>query len=197
MIQRPKAYVWMVLISAVLAAATVGVAQGPAPESVQNPSVDVRTLLPSGARSLRLESTPSGNRHRWVVTGSDGVETGYSPEAFAELVYSQNTGRPWWGKLMNIETPLGMFWVGLGLLGQLIFTGRMLLQWLASEKARRSVVPEAFWWMSLAGATMLLIYFIWRWDIVGILGQATGWLIYVRNLYLIRWSRGATSDEAA
>jgi lipid-A-disaccharide synthase-like uncharacterized protein len=46
----------------------------------------------------------------------------------------------------------------------------------------------AFWWMSLVGASMLLVYFIWRRDIVGILGQATGWFIYIRNLVLIHKS---------
>jgi lipid-A-disaccharide synthase-like uncharacterized protein len=80
--------------------------------------------------------------------------------------------------------------VALGLGGQLLFTGRMLVQWFASEKSKRSVIPVAFWWMSLIGSTMLLIYFIWRRDIVGIIGQATGWVIYIRNLVLIRRSRG-------
>ena len=73
----------------------------------------------------------------------------------------------------------------LGLLGQVLFTGRMVVQWLASEKKHKSVIPVSFWWMSLLGASMLLTYFIWRKDIVGIIGQAAGWLIYVRNLYLV------------
>ncbi|MEC7351885.1 MAG: lipid-A-disaccharide synthase N-terminal domain-containing protein [Planctomycetota bacterium] len=76
-------------------------------------------------------------------------------------------------------------WVSVGLFGQALFTGRMLVQWLASERLRRSTIPVAFWWMSLAGATMLLAYFIWRRDIVGVLGQGLGWIIYVRNLGLI------------
>ncbi|HHQ49151.1 MAG TPA: hypothetical protein ENK19_09765 [Acidobacteria bacterium] len=76
-------------------------------------------------------------------------------------------------------------WVALGLLGQVLFTGRMVVQWLVSEKRKRSVVPVIFWWMSLGGATMLLIYFLWRKDIVGVLGQSTGWFIYSRNLWLI------------
>ncbi|MEM9416080.1 MAG: lipid-A-disaccharide synthase N-terminal domain-containing protein [Planctomycetota bacterium] len=80
-------------------------------------------------------------------------------------------------------------WVALGLLGQVLFTGRMLVQWLSSERAKRSVVPPAFWWLSLTGAAMLLAYFIWRTDIVGILGQATGFLIYARNLWLIYMRR--------
>ena len=73
----------------------------------------------------------------------------------------------------------------LGLLGQVLFTGRMLIQWLASERERRSVVPVAFWWMSLAGASMLLVYFLWRKDIIGVLGQSAGWVVYTRNLWLI------------
>ena len=61
----------------------------------------------------------------------------------------------------------------------------MLIQWLASERERRSVVPVVFWWMSLGGATMLMVYFVWRKDIVGILGQSLGWFIYARNLSFI------------
>jgi lipid-A-disaccharide synthase-like uncharacterized protein len=76
-------------------------------------------------------------------------------------------------------------------MGQLVFTGRMLVQWLASERSGRSVIPVAFWWMSLGGAVMLVAYFVWRRDIVGIVGQATGLFIYARNLVLIRKSRGA------
>ncbi|MCY2958467.1 MAG: lipid-A-disaccharide synthase N-terminal domain-containing protein [Planctomycetota bacterium] len=87
--------------------------------------------------------------------------------------------------LLNITSPAGIVWVTLGFLGQLLFTGRMLVQWLISEQSRRSVIPTAFWWMSLAGASMLLAYFLWRRDPIGVLGQATGWFIYVRNLWMI------------
>ncbi|MEL7237889.1 MAG: lipid-A-disaccharide synthase N-terminal domain-containing protein [Planctomycetota bacterium] len=76
-------------------------------------------------------------------------------------------------------------WISVGLLGQVLFTGRMLVQWIVSEKAKRSTVPPVFWWMSLIGASMLLSYFIWRRDIVGVLGQAAGWGIYLRNLWMI------------
>ncbi|MGD8441818.1 MAG: lipid-A-disaccharide synthase N-terminal domain-containing protein [Holophagae bacterium] len=87
---------------------------------------------------------------------------------------------------------MGIAWVVLGLLGQVVFAGRMIVQWLISERSRRSVVPVAFWWMSLAGASMLLVYFLWRRDIVGVLGQCTGWIIYLRNLVLIyRERRGS------
>jgi lipid-A-disaccharide synthase-like uncharacterized protein len=86
---------------------------------------------------------------------------------------------------MNISSPIGILWVGIGLCGQIAFTGRMLVQWLVSEKKKKSVVPVVFWWMSLLGASMLLAYFIWRKDIIGVLGQGTGWIIYLRNLWLI------------
>ena len=74
-------------------------------------------------------------------------------------------------------------WLAVGLIGQAFFFSRFLLQWLASEKARRSVIPMAFWYCSLGGGLTLLIYAIHIGDPVFILGQSTGALIYLRNLY--------------
>lgn len=113
-----------------------------------------------------------------------------TPAEFAERVFLEQTRQVWWNRLLNVTSPLGIAWVGLGFLGQLLFTGRMLVQWLVSEKRRRSVVPPIFWWLSLVGASMLMVYFVWRRDIVGVVGQATGWLIYVRNLWLLHRSGG-------
>ncbi len=122
-----------------------------------------------------------------------GVDTDrmLTPSEFADLLYSQRSSAGWLQTIFNISSPMGLAWVALGLGGQLLFTGRMLVQWISSEKSRKSVVPVAFWWMSLIGASMLLVYFIWRRDIVGILGQATGWFIYIRNLVLIHKSQNA------
>ncbi|HEX3159630.1 MAG TPA: lipid-A-disaccharide synthase N-terminal domain-containing protein [Gemmatimonadaceae bacterium] len=78
------------------------------------------------------------------------------------------------------------FWLGVGLLGQAAFSGRFLMQWLASERAGRSVIPFSFWLLSLVGSSLLLIYAIYRRDPVFILGQATGFAIYIRNVVLIR-----------
>lgn len=76
-------------------------------------------------------------------------------------------------------------WVLLGFVAQFFFTMRFLVQWIASEKAKRSVVPIAFWFFSLFGGGLLLIYAIQREDPVFIAGQAMGLFIYVRNLWLI------------
>ncbi|MEL6219770.1 MAG: lipid-A-disaccharide synthase N-terminal domain-containing protein [Pseudomonadota bacterium] len=82
-------------------------------------------------------------------------------------------------------------WLALfGLAAQAVFMARMLVQWIASERARRSIVPVSFWWLSLAGAAMLLIYGVLREDIVIILAQSFGAVVYLRNLWLIRSETG-------
>jgi lipid-A-disaccharide synthase-like uncharacterized protein len=77
------------------------------------------------------------------------------------------------------------FWLVVGFLGQATFTARFLVQWIASEKKRDSVVPVAFWWLSLLGGMALLSYAISRRDPVIIVGQAMGLFVYVRNLMLV------------
>ncbi|BBE71594.1 lipid-A-disaccharide synthase N-terminal domain-containing protein [Oharaeibacter diazotrophicus] len=78
------------------------------------------------------------------------------------------------------------FWVILGFVAQFLFMMRFVVQWLASEKAKRSVVPVAFWFFSLGGGVLLLVYAIQREDPVFIAGQGLGLVIYLRNLALIR-----------
>lgn len=73
----------------------------------------------------------------------------------------------------------------IGFLGQGLFSGRFLIQWIASERQRKSVVPLAFWYFSIGGGALLLIYAIKKKDPVFILGQAGGLIVYLRNLYLI------------
>ncbi len=76
-------------------------------------------------------------------------------------------------------------WLGIGFLGQAFFSARFLVQWIASERARRSVVPRPFWFFSVGGGLTLLAYAIYRTDPVFILGQAAGLVVYSRNLYFI------------
>jgi lipid-A-disaccharide synthase-like uncharacterized protein len=80
----------------------------------------------------------------------------------------------------------GTLWLGIGFLGQAMFFSRFLVQWLASERAKRSVFPMAFWYLSLAGGVLLLAYALWRRDPVFILGQTTGAFIYLRNIWFRR-----------
>lgn len=80
-------------------------------------------------------------------------------------------------------------WIGIGFLGQTLFSARFVIQWLASERLGRSVVPLAFWWFSLAGGVTLLSYALWRGDPVFVLGQGLGLVVYLRNLVLIRRHR--------
>ncbi len=77
------------------------------------------------------------------------------------------------------------FWVVFGLVGQVCFFMRFLVQWIASERRKESVIPIQFWYFSLGGSVILLVYAIHRKDPVFILGQSVGFFIYIRNLWLI------------
>ena len=76
-------------------------------------------------------------------------------------------------------------WVILGFVAQALFTMRFVVQWIASERARKSVMPVAFWFFSIGGGALLLVYALYRKDPVFIAGQALGLVVYVRNLYFI------------
>lgn len=76
-------------------------------------------------------------------------------------------------------------WVVLGFVAQALFTMRFVVQWIASERARKSVIPVAFWFFSIGGGVLLLIYALYRRDPVFIAGQALGLVVYIRNLYFI------------
>jgi lipid-A-disaccharide synthase-like uncharacterized protein len=81
-------------------------------------------------------------------------------------------------------------WIAIGFLGQALFFGRFFVQWIASERRKESVIPRSFWFLSLGGGLILLLYSIHRRDPVFIVGQATGMFIYTRNLWFIYKSGG-------
>ena len=81
------------------------------------------------------------------------------------------------------------FFMGLGLIGQLLFSGRFLVQCIASERKKKSIVPISFWILSILGSSFLLIYAIYKKDPVFILGQSFGFIVYIRNLILINKKR--------
>ena len=97
-------------------------------------------------------------------------------------------GGDWLLQLLNMSDYSGMHWLLLGVLGQAAFFMRMAVQWVVTEKRRVSTVPTAFWWLSVCGGVMLMVYFIWRKDIVGVVGQSTGVLVYLRNLWFIHYA---------
>ena len=77
------------------------------------------------------------------------------------------------------------WWVALGFVAQALFSMRFLVQWIASERAGRSVIPLAFWMFSIGGGILLFFYALWRRDPVFIAGQGLGLFIYLRNLYFV------------
>lgn len=98
--------------------------------------------------------------------------------------------------LMRLSHDIGLYfydivitrfdlWAAFGVIAQFVFGARFIVQWIASEKAEKSVVPMAFWFLSIAGGLMTLVYGFVRRDIVIISGQALSIFIYVRNLMLI------------
>lgn len=91
--------------------------------------------------------------------------------------------------ILHVDSWREFWWVMVGLAGQLLFTARFLVQWLASERAKRSVMPIAFWYFSIGGGLILLAYALYRRDPVFILGQGMGVFIYLRNLWLIHAER--------
>ena len=77
------------------------------------------------------------------------------------------------------------WWVLLGFAAQALFTMRFLVQWIASERVGHSVIPTAFWFLSIGGGLLLLVYSLYRKDAVFIAGQAFGVFVYLRNLYFV------------
>jgi lipid-A-disaccharide synthase-like uncharacterized protein len=91
--------------------------------------------------------------------------------------------------LAVLKDPMVMF----GIAGQILFFSRFLVQWIVSEKEKKSVVPPVFWYLSIGGGGMLLVYALWRHDPVISIGQAVGLLVYLRNLVLIRKHKRQTA----
>jgi len=86
-----------------------------------------------------------------------------------------------------------LIWLAIGFAAQLMFSARFLVQWIASERAKASVMPVAFWYFSLAGGLMLFAYAVYRMDPVFIMGQSFGVVVYSRNLWLLH--HGKSPDE--
>jgi lipid-A-disaccharide synthase-like uncharacterized protein len=96
------------------------------------------------------------------------------------------------GKLLGIEWNV---WKIIGWVGNLVFSSRVLFQWYATEKLKRVVVPTAFWWLSLAGTTLLFCYALfYKRDSVFIFAYGFSWMPYIRNLIIHRRHADAHLD---
>lgn len=90
------------------------------------------------------------------------------------------------------------FWAAIGFLGQAVFASRFIVQWIHSERVKRSEIPLLFWYLSVAGGVILLVYSIHIANLVFIVGQGSGLFVYARNLHLIyRERRQQALDKAA
>ncbi|GAB5471809.1 MAG: lipid-A-disaccharide synthase N-terminal domain-containing protein [Rhodospirillales bacterium] len=88
-----------------------------------------------------------------------------------------------------------IIWLVVGFTGQALFSARFIIQWIVSERAKRSMIPTAFWLFSIGGGAVMLVYAIYREDPVFICGQAAGLFIYARNLwFIINHAKGNSAD---
>lgn len=156
------------------------------------PSVDLQARI----KDVQVTSKPEGD---FVTLQTEDGSVELTPAEYVRALALTKAAVEHGGffyRLFNISKPWGFLWISIGFLGQAMFTFRMLLQWWASEKHKRSVVPVGFWWGSLIGGAMLFAYFVWRKDIVGIVGQSTGVFVYARNLVLIYRGRRIEAEGA-
>jgi lipid-A-disaccharide synthase-like uncharacterized protein len=105
---------------------------------------------------------------------------------------------PYWQWLSDAGHLLSQYWLyALGFAGQSLFALRFIVQWVASERKGESIIPIYFWYLSLIGSMILLVYAIFRHDPVFILGQSTGFIVYMRNLMLIYRKRAGSQNFAS
>lgn len=151
----------------------------------QPPSEEFRLLTRDGYESAPLSRAE--------------FEKAFGPVVTAQVADGHTN---WLFRFLNITSWASMIWIAIGFGGQLMFSGRMFLQWLISERHKVSIITPAFWWFSLLGGICLFTYFVWRQDAVGVLGQSSGIVIYARNLRLItkqrrREARALAQNSAA
>ncbi len=151
-----------------------------------------------GAYEIMLMRSYSGQQVQYEIIApaylrSDELMNPNQLDAFISSQVEKWNARPALERhllgFFNITTWGTFWWVMIGLVGQAAFFGRMFVQWIISERTKVSTVPEIFWWFSFIGGLCLFVYFVWRVDIVGVMGQSTGIVIYARNLRLIHKQR--------
>ena len=157
-----------------------------------------------GAIEIMLMRTETAGQLLYEVVGpanlkSENLLTPVELDAFISVQVAKWNERPALERhllgFFNITSWGAFGWVMIGLIGQGAFFGRMFVQWIISEKSKVSTVPEIFWWFSFVGGICLFTYFVWRVDIVGVMGQSTGIVIYARNLRLIHKEKNGKTTQ--
>jgi lipid-A-disaccharide synthase-like uncharacterized protein len=151
------------------------------PPAVGAVHVDIK--LSDSRAQVYLQHAADG-RNTYLVEHPGGSVEKLTADDLAQRLFA-TAGNAGVGGFLGANSTVVLVWLGIGFLGQLLFTGRMVVQWVASEKKGKSVVPPMFWWMSLIGSLLLLAYFLWRRDPIGLIGQAFGSFIYLRNILWI------------
>lgn len=149
------------------------------------PSLDAGPSFAPGLGAEPVETAADRSRSRSGVEHLGSFAVGVAVGLLA-FTFLESFGQPA-GNSPGDPRDLGLSWAWLafGFGAQAIFMTRMLVQWIATERARESVVPASFWWLSLCGGLMLLTYFLRRGDPVGVAGQLFGVVVYARNLVFI------------
>jgi lipid-A-disaccharide synthase-like uncharacterized protein len=157
-----------------------------------------------GAHEIMLMRSHSGEQVQYQIVApaslkSDELLTPAQLDAFISSRVEHWNARPALERhllgFFNITSWSTFGFVAVGLIGQTAFFGRMFIQWIVSERSQISTVPEIFWWFSFIGGICLFTYFVWRVDIVGVMGQSTGIVIYARNLRLLHKQRNRCEPE--
>jgi lipid-A-disaccharide synthase-like uncharacterized protein len=125
-----------------------------------------------------------------VADPPQAIDTGGNRGKMMLIQYGQALG----DYLYDVFVAKFDFWLAFGLVAQLFFTARFLVQWISSERAGKSVVPMAFWFFSMGGGLMTLVYGVVKREPVIILGQALATIIYIRNIMLIIKDRANGSE---
>ncbi len=172
------------------------------------PGAEIASFTMGGVKGeLEMVAEPAGANgkigHSFRMLFRDGTTTNVDaaelkkllgPAGYEDVV---RTSGNWMFRVAKVSSWAGFFWVIVGFVGQMLFFGRMFVQWLVAEKEKKAVIPESFWWFSFFGGLMLFTYFAWRQDIIGVIGQTSGVVIYARNLRLIHKQRRRDARAAA
>jgi hypothetical protein len=118
----------------------MGQSEGQAELQPVGPTLNIKIHLAGAMNTADLFLTEAGHRYR--IRYFDGSTELLTPEQFAQRIYRDHSSRSWLDRVLNITSPVGFAWVLVGLLGQVLFTGRMVLQWLVSEKENAPSFPR-------------------------------------------------------